>query len=239
MKLGKRLTQIESMVEGGYDHIWDCCCDHGLLGAALLNRQAAANIHFVDIVADIMAQVTSKLERFYPQESQTAASQWHVHCVDVALLPLQQFNGKHLLILAGVGGELMIDFITAIHTQHPNADIDFLLCPVHHQFLVRQTLISLDYRLYTEILLEENKRVYEIMLVARAQQASVVLQPIHPVGSLLWQVHTSEQEKNAIGYLDKTLNHYRRIQLNNTTQVQHIIEAYSSVAVTFDHQTTC
>ncbi|MDX2422429.1 MAG: SAM-dependent methyltransferase, partial [Amphritea sp.] len=48
MKLSKRLTQIEQLVAPGYTHIWDCCCDHGLLGAALLARHSDAQIHFVD-----------------------------------------------------------------------------------------------------------------------------------------------------------------------------------------------
>ncbi|HSC68256.1 MAG TPA: SAM-dependent methyltransferase, partial [Cellvibrio sp.] len=57
LKLGKRLQQIELMVTANYDHIWDCCCDHGLLGAALLARKAAPHIHFVDIVPELMRKL--------------------------------------------------------------------------------------------------------------------------------------------------------------------------------------
>lgn len=58
MKLSKRLQQIDHMVKHGYDHIWDCCCDHGFLGASLLEREAAAHIHFVDIVPELINNVT-------------------------------------------------------------------------------------------------------------------------------------------------------------------------------------
>ena len=36
------------MIPDGYDHIWDCCCGHGLLGMTLLARHAAEHIHFVE-----------------------------------------------------------------------------------------------------------------------------------------------------------------------------------------------
>jgi len=86
LRLGKRLKNIESMVIENYDHIWDCCCDHGLLGAALLARQAAPHIHFVDIVAELMNELEKKLNRFFPVDS-GSASQWQAHCMDVSALP--------------------------------------------------------------------------------------------------------------------------------------------------------
>ncbi len=49
MKLGNRLKQLYSKVTAEYEHIQECCCDHGLLGASFLERQAAMQtIHFVD-----------------------------------------------------------------------------------------------------------------------------------------------------------------------------------------------
>jgi hypothetical protein len=57
LKLGKRLKQIESMVTSDYTHICDCCCDNGLLGAALVSRHAAPHIHFVDVVPELMREL--------------------------------------------------------------------------------------------------------------------------------------------------------------------------------------
>lgn len=64
LKLNKRLKQIEQMVTSDYTHIWDCCCDHGFLGAALLSRQAAMNIHFVDIVPELMDKLEKNCTNF-------------------------------------------------------------------------------------------------------------------------------------------------------------------------------
>ncbi|MFV0448378.1 MAG: tRNA (adenine(22)-N(1))-methyltransferase TrmK [Vibrio sp.] len=213
------------MVTENYDHIWDCCCDHGFLGASLLNRQAAANIHFVDIVPRLMAEVESKLQRFYANSS----SKWHTHCLDVAQLPLEQYSGKHLVIIAGVGGDLMMYFIEQIHQNHPTLDIEFLLCPVHHQFALRQTLIGLKFGLLEEILLEENGRFYEVILVSICNENR---KQIQVTGNELWHCNNDKQAKTAYQYLTTTLDHYRRIQSGNTADVQHIIDAYSEVVIT-------
>lgn len=227
MKLGKRLKQIEAIVTANYDHIWDCCCDHGLLGAALLSRDAAPNVHFVDIVPELMRQLENKLRHFYPQKSTSNIhSQWQVHCMDVSALPLQEFSGKHLVIIAGVGGDLMAELVHVIHQKHSNTEIDFLLCPVHHQFTLRQQLIQLNFGLLTETLITENQRFYEILLVSNNKNLAST---ISPVGSLIWQSDTPEQAKVVAAYLSKTLAHYKRMQLKVGLEVQQIIDAYGAI----------
>ncbi|UTW14356.1 tRNA (adenine(22)-N(1))-methyltransferase TrmK [Marinobacterium rhizophilum] len=243
MTLGKRLAKIESMVTAGYDHIWDCCCDHGLLGAQLLTRQAAPCIHFVDRVPALMGDLEQKLLRFCPlqptqlptppsvQAPIKGSSEWHLHCLDVATLPLQQHAGRHLVIIAGVGGDLMIQLVSAIHSAHPTADIDFLLCPVHHQFALRQQLIRLGFGLRNEALVEENRRCYEILLLCTPAARCQAADSISPVGNQLWRAASATETKIASDYLDKTLRHYKRIQQGNKADVQHIIRAYQAVTV--------
>jgi Predicted SAM-dependent methyltransferase len=212
------------MVTLQYDHIWDCCCDHGLLGSALLSRPEATTIHFIDIVPQLMAELESKLHRFYPSAT------WETHCLDVAKLPLTQYEGKHLIIIAGIGGDLMIEFIEAIYKKHQHLAIDFLLCPVHHQFSLRQKLIALDFSLKHEVLIEENQRFYEIVLVSTTSNEN---KKINPVGDEIWQSQSSQKSDITDKYLTKTLNHYQRIQQGfnrgKTNNVQHIIDAYHAV----------
>ena len=224
LKLSNRLQAIEQMVTSQYDHIWDCCCDHGILGSALLSRPEANTVHFVDIVPQLMTELENKLQRFYP------SSNWKTHCLDVAKLPLTQHEGKHLIIIAGIGGDLMIEFIKAIYAKHKNLNIDFLLCPVHHQFPLRQTLIALEFSLQHEVLLEENRRFYEILLLSTEKDEH---KRVNPVGDIMWQSTSSHQSITAQRYLTKTLNHYQRIQQGahqgKTNDVQHIIDAYHGV----------
>ena len=228
MKLSQRLQHIEQMVTSDYTHIWDCCCDHGFLGASLLNRQAAKHIHFVDIIPELMENIENKLQQFYSN----SPSAWKTHCLDVAELPLKQYEGKHLIIIAGVGGDLMIRFIHEIYQKYPHLKLDFLLCPVHHQFALREKLISLNFSLNHEVLVEENRRFYEVMLVSSASNENKV---ISLVGNKIWQSETTKQAEIVEKYLAKTLNHYRRIQQGSTSNVDHIIRAYLAVITNSKH----
>lgn len=221
------------MVAPEYDHIWDCCCDHGLLGFSLLSSQANSTVHFVDIVPKLMANLENKLKYFCPNLP------WKAHCIDVATLPLAQYQGKHLVIISGVGGDLMIQFIDAIYQQNKNLNIDFILCPVHHQFSLRQKLIALNFSLKDEVLIEENQRYYEILLVSSSgEKLSNESSKISPVGDKIWQSTSQAQTKTIEGYLQKTLGHYQRIQqgyrqgnqLDKADKVQQILDAYNAIA---------
>lgn len=211
------------MVTPQYDHIWDCCCDHGLLGASLLSKHAAPIVHFVDIIPKLIADLSDKLAHFYPNTE----TKWLTHCLDVATLPIEQYQGRHLIILAGVGGDLMTHFITSIHQRFRAQQIDFLLCPVHHQFTLRQRLIELKLSLKREALVEENKRFYEVLLVSTSGSGA----EISPIGSEIWITDNPQQKIAARRYLDKRLKHYQRIQRCGDIDAQKIVNAYSSLPI--------
>lgn len=163
MKLGKRLTQLVQQVKRDYDHIWDCCCDHGLLGAALLKQYPSSTVHFVDIVPSLIEKVTLDLIRYFP--ATTDSPRWRTYCLDVRDLPLEANAGSHLVIIAGVGGDLMTEFIAELAKRHPSMTFDLLLCPVHHTYTLREQLIALNAELKSERLVEENQRIYELLHV--------------------------------------------------------------------------
>ncbi|WP_299200876.1 tRNA (adenine(22)-N(1))-methyltransferase TrmK [uncultured Amphritea sp.] len=224
MKRSKRLTQIEQLVTPGYTHIWDCCCDHGFLGAALLSSQSSAQIHFVDVVPTVITELESRLQRFCSD----SATRWTTHCQDLTELLLEQYSGRQLIIIAGVGGDLITQFVDAIQQKHTGLNLDFLLCPVHRQFTLRQKLIELNFSLKDEALVEENQRFYEVILVS---SESNVHSPISPVGEKIWQSDSVEQRRVVEEYLHNTLNHYQRIQHGSSTNVKHIIEAYRGITL--------
>ena len=227
LKLGIRLKQIEALVAPDYHHIWDCCCDHGLLGTSLLQKQIAPHIHFVDIVPELITSLTQKLEIHFPQiqnqsQRKNKRSQWHTHCLDISQLPLD--TDLHLVIIAGIGGELMAQCVKDITTKHPNLAIDFLLCPVHHIYTLREQLIALNMGLQKEVLIKENNRYYEILYVSnqvanakirtktKAKIENIRLKNISIVGEELWGTDEINKKENAQNYLKKTLEHYLRIQ---------------------------
>ncbi len=224
MTRSKRLSQIEQMVTPGYTHIWDCCCDHGFLGAALLSSQRTAQIHFVDVVPTVMSELESRLRRFCSD----SATRWNTHCLDVTELPFEDYTGRQLVIIAGVGGDLISQFVAAIQQKHARLNLDFLLCPVHRQFTLRQKLIELNFSLQDEALVEENQRFYEVMLVS---SESNVHSPISPVGEKIWQSDSAEQQRIVESYLRKTLSHYQRIQQGDKIKVDHILAAYRAITL--------
>lgn len=216
------------MIDREYDHIWDCCCDHGFLGAQLLKRNAAKTIHFVDVVADLMLVLESKLQRFLPdnmQSDQQTMPKWKVHCIDVAMLPLTQYknNDTHLIIIAGIGGDLLIELVSQILANHPDKHLEFILCPVHHNYKVRSQVSKHKLGLLHECLIKENKRFYEIMHLST--QSST---PVSHVGSQMWDLARDDDRD----YLTKTLEHYRRMQQYspaNHVDIEQIISQYQAV----------
>ncbi|WP_154179944.1 tRNA (adenine(22)-N(1))-methyltransferase [Vibrio furnissii] len=224
MKLSKRLQTIEKLVTQHYDHIWDCCCDHGFLGMTLLQRMAETHVHFVDIVPDLMALVQQRLEHYFPLDS---GFHWQTHCQDVGALPLSDYAGTHLVIIAGVGGDLMSELVSRMTTDHPNTAIEFLLCPVHHVYTLRQQLHQLGAQCITETLLEDNRRYYEVLHVA-VNSASPVDDPVSMVGSQIWRPN-NEYRDVAQRYHAKLLAHYARMQQSTPEKVAPILAAYQAV----------
>ncbi|MCF2857098.1 tRNA (adenine(22)-N(1))-methyltransferase TrmK [Pseudoalteromonas sp. SMS1] len=221
MKLGKRLAQISDLVSNDYAHIWDCCCDHGLLGANLLDKDLDAKIHFVDIVPHLIDALEAKLTQFYAHKQ----AQWQTYCQDVAALPLSQYSGKHLVIIAGVGGDLCSTFVQNMLRQNPNTPIDFILCPVHHLYTLRQTLHSQSLTLKNELLVNENKRSYELIHVSTDKTEGY---SIHAVGERIWCYRNKQEYEIAKHYLNKTINHYLRIS-QGSANVTKTLAAYQNI----------
>jgi len=213
-KLGKRLNAIyDEIPRETYDHIWDCCCDHGLLGMRVLEQGLAPHVHFVDIVPELMHQLEVNLERFFPINKGQPA-QWQVHCSSASAIPIQNHaSTKHLVVIAGVGGDLTAELVQTIHTNNPKAEIDFLLCPVRHLYHLRCTLKSLNFGMLNETLVEENKRIYEVLYLCSAKQVLPRAQStsdINEIGEQIWQPNSLNEKQTAQKYLEQQIRHYEK-----------------------------
>ncbi|WP_432470858.1 tRNA (adenine(22)-N(1))-methyltransferase [Amphritea sp. HPY] len=226
MKQSQRLQQIDRMVTRHYNHIFDCCCDHGFLGQALLQRNIADTVHFVDVVEPIMAELQDQLERLYgtgyPRNS------WQVQCQDVAALSLPK-DGSTLVIIAGVGGDLLIDLVTALVSAHPDRSLEFILCPVYHNYKVRQALRELSLSLIDEQLVHENRQSYEVLHLA-SSATDIEAEPISPVGKRMWDLSKTEHQQ----YLDRTIAHYERMSQRResavgSTSAEDIVAQYKAL----------
>jgi len=223
--LNKRLATIESFVDDGFDHIWDCCCDHGKLGKQLLRNQSAPHIHFVDIVPSIIDTLNQSLAKgAWPKNSE-----YSVYCQDVAKLPLDKFSpsDKHLIIIAGVGGKLTLSFVAELAKQYGHLNLQFLLCPLRHQFELRQGASAAGLSLVNEQLIEHDKRFYEVMLLSNDAGEAIA-----DVGSVLWQ-HATPMH---VRYLQGIVAHYQRMANSPTSDVANELEQYQTLLASITHQ---
>ena len=221
VKLGKRLAAIEMMVSSHYDHIWDCCCDHGLLGFQLLKNNKTKHLHFVDVVAPLLIEIESKLKSYYQGDGK-----WSVHCLDVAKLPLEEYkNEKHLIIIAGIGGQLLVDLLTSLFPRSRLLDVEFILSPVHHNYQLREFLREQECFLIDEEIIEENKRFYELIHIKRLDYQKSTTSTVSLVGDKMWNL------KNAahLIYLQQTIKHYQRMAKNPNLNVYEIIKVYQDL----------
>ena len=226
MKIPQRLKHIDAMITRDYDHIWDCCCDHGLLGLMILERETSKMVHFVDVVESILIDLREKLEKYFPLQS--SRSKWLIHHQDLNFLRLlnqddcqlsNRTEETHLVIIAGVGGEQLIEFLDSIIHSHRDLYLEFILCPVHHNFKVRSRLIDLGLYCINECLIEENNRYYEILHVCTKNKKSSVdsvfsgekktvgFSPVSPAGDAMWDLNNVHHKY----YLLRTIQHYQRV----------------------------
>lgn len=221
LKKHARLQQINKMISGRYDHLWDCCCDHGLLGITLLNREVAQTVHFVDIVPTLLEQLQLKLEKHWHGD----CAAWEVHCADIIDLPIETETNraqqeKHLVIIAGVGGELLIEFMRYLLVKTNTLDVEFIICPVHHNYKMREYLRFKGVGLIAEQIVEENRRFYEILHVSPTAERL-----ISNVGDSQWDLTEPSHRQ----YLQQMISHYQRIANNPKVDLTHILNSYQAL----------
>jgi len=153
LRPGSRLSLLENMLVEPYKTIWDCCCDHGLLGMSLLKRSLAGEVIFVDVLEEQMKKLEATLRRNCPLDEYT----WNVHCGDVKDIVVPNSDSQ-LFIIAGVGARQTVEFINSLCSSAPRTPFDLLICSVHGNYAVRNALISNGYKLKGEQTTESKKR---------------------------------------------------------------------------------
>ena len=210
------LFEIITLHPNRYPKIWDSCCDHGLLGLELLKQSSCDTVYFNDCVPALLAKLPDKLADYPPH-------QWQLLCQDARTLDIPKQSSAPLIIIAGVGGELAAQLVTTLSLRHPEQPLDFLLCPVHHCYQLRQQLTDLNYGLLSERLIQENGRFYEALHIAKLSS-----DPITLTGHSIWL------ENEAEIYHQRLIEHYqRRIQNPMASTADHqALKAYQQLQLT-------
>ncbi len=212
----QRLSVISQLVENGYEHIWDCCCDHGLLGLALM-RQHSAKVHFVDIESHLIAALKCKLEA-----GSAPAERWQTHAQDVFELELGS-GPRQLLIISGVGGDSCVAMVKSLLQRYPQQAFDFLLCPVRQNEFVRASLAPY-LGLVAERLVEERGRFYEVLLLRPG-----AAEPLSATAQHFWDFDSAAHWQ----YLQARMEYLSKKQRSTNCTTALALRAYESINLRF------
>jgi tRNA (adenine22-N1)-methyltransferase len=185
-----------------YQDIWDCCCDHGYLGMAILQQGLCEHMYLVDKVPHIMTALSTKMQGF-------DAASFTLLTADAADLQLLG-NRRHCVIVAGVGGQTTMDILQTICQKHSGQEIDFLICPTTGIEDLRDYLMDANFILLAEQLLQEQGKFYEIMLLRSNSQAENA-SPLSLCGSF-----TGVDGPIFASYLQQRIEHMQRRVLGDT-----------------------
>ncbi len=222
IKLGKRLAKIAQLVTDSDTQVWDCCCDHGLLGLHLLTAHQTRFVHFVDCVPSLIDAVSEQLV------ARKLVSRSRTYCIDAGNLPIST-DAAQLIIIAGVGGDLMASIVAQISRQYPDKSLEFILCPVRHQVDLRDTLRALQFSLINEHLVFENGRYYEVMRVSNQINQT---RTITRFGEAIWGANGAESYHHAIAYLQQNKQHFERMRASDRENTDDILNGYNQIKIT-------
>ena len=213
-------VNVTTKVHDHFDHIWDCCCDHGYLGQQLLIEQPESHIHFVDVVPHLIDEVTTRLNTSSEQVNQSN-SKWSSHCMDAAEIPLDS-EQSHLVMIAGVGGDLLIEMVESIVANHPSlmtaGQLSFLLCPVRQLHKVREGLNRLNLGLVSEQIVKDKQLFYEVIMASNQSTTNV-----SQVGDSMWDLNN----KDHVEYRDTMIKHYSK---QPTEQAKSLLALYQGIS---------
>ncbi len=230
-RLRALLTLIEQVQSGAepYHTLYDCCCDHGYLGIKLLRKNLCQHLHFNDQVVHLIDDLQQRLDQ-YPAD--TIIPSFSASAADAGQLRINSQH-KSLIILAGIGGEHMVNILKALLQHHSDHQLDFLFCPTTTQFDLREYLSLQGFALMHESLVQERGRSYEVIHARWPQTHEFDL--VSRTGAF-W----SASETSHLDHLRKLIKHYQRRTLGDQKQeAQRVLGFYldcwlSTTGQTFD-----
>ncbi len=189
------------------------------MGIKLLRKNLCQHLHFNDQVAHLIDDLQQRLSE-YPTGAITPS--YSASAADAGQLRIKP-QDKSLIILAGIGGEHMVNILTPLLQRHSDHQLDFLFCPTTTQFDLREYLSLQRFSLIHESLVQERGRSYEV-IHARWPQTHY-LEAVSPTGTF-W----SATEQSHLDHLSKLIKHYQRRTLGDQKQeAQRVLGLYSTL----------
>jgi len=226
--LGLRLKHIFNWGQsaGPYTDIWDLCCDHGRLGLHFYQSPMFANcrIHLIDCVPSIIDILKSRFRDFL-------GPRLTITCMDASELVLPRV-GRHLIIIAGVGGETMATILQNITQRLQTCDsfsddfrLEYMLSPNLGAFELRRFLRANNFELLAEEFVSEKGWHHEHLYMRyHSRPGSYTKSTV--VGNTLWYPLAQPKKR----YLEKYIQHYKkRLELRGDASVAPALKAYAEI----------
>jgi tRNA (adenine22-N1)-methyltransferase len=157
--LSKRLSKALSYIDKT-KYFYDLCCDHGMLGMAVLENDLAEHVIFNDQVPHIIDNLKTSLSSYITKS------------IAFETKPCQKikFKPNSTICILGVGCNTIHKLLEAIDNEQT------LIISTHTRpLLLRQKLQSLGLNLIKEDLICENGKYYEILKLTTYGDHSVPL----------------------------------------------------------------
>lgn len=150
--------------------VWDLCCDHGLLGLAAWQSQQFTEVHFVDQVPHIMADLE---RRFWQQFQRQTAELQNSTLAKFYQLPAEKIDIPvyGTLVVAGVGAGTIIKILTELQGRQVLLCDRLVLSPhrdikAFAQFFAQQESLN-QFQLHSEKSIDERGRERQIFIFDR------------------------------------------------------------------------
>lgn len=200
IKLSKRLLKIAELVKIG-GTVSDIGTDHAYLPIYLINNNIANYVYASDInegpvecaKRHVLANgLSNKIEVFL-----------------AAGLDKIENCRSDTVIIAGMGGELIRDIISASDYFKNNKDAELVLQPMTHQADLRKWLCANGYSITNEELVFEDRRIYQIICAYYSGVAEEISEAEAYLGKINIKKNTKELAihiKRILTVLDTTIN---------------------------------
>jgi tRNA A22 N-methylase len=151
----KRIPSILSLKTNTPSHIYDLFTDHGKIGAAFSNIYQQSQVTFIDIREHLILEIQQKYSRNELYQFVTLDAN---EC---------QFEKDSLIIMCGVGGNLIISCLKNYLKNDLLDTQQFVICATMHNLELRKFLRDNSFHLIDIKIADEKGRCYEILLVSR------------------------------------------------------------------------
>jgi len=134
---------------------------------------------------------------------------------------------RQLLIIAGVGGLSCVEMVESLLAQHPQHQLDFILCPVRQQEELRSCLARQSLGLVHDAWLQERSRSYEILHLRQHDARAIT-----PVGNYFWCFQSPQHLayiKSRINYLNYRANRDKSFARTALQSYHSLVHQFLSV----------